>query len=374
MAKRIVISVISDLVTDQRVHKVAQTLHENGYRILLLGAKRRKSLPLGERQYAAKRMTLFFQKGFLLYAEWNIRLFFRLLFTQGDIYLANDLDTLLPNFLVSKIKRRLLVYDTHEYFTGMEELAHRPFVRKVWTKLENLLLPRVKHIYTVNRSVADLYNKQFHKQLGVVRNLPLLQQAHEAVPEIPLPFGAHQKILLMQGAGIHPNRGGEELLSSLERLPAHFVAVFAGAGLALDAIKNTAAAKSLSGRVHFTGMLTPAQLRTVTRRAFLGFSLDKPTSINHQCSLPNKLFDYLAAGVPVVTSRLPEIENIVTQYRVGMLLPEVTPGAIATAVLAMENDASDYNTCKANTQQAMKELNWEQEQERLLEIFVGVGM
>jgi glycosyltransferase involved in cell wall biosynthesis len=369
MSKRIVISVISDLVTDQRVHKVAQTLHQQGYAVMLMGARRRKSLPLEKRAYATRRMKLLFQKGFLMYAEWNVRLFWTLLFTHGDILLANDLDTLLPNFLVSKIKRRKLVYDTHEYFTGMEELAHKPVVKKIWTGLENFLFPRVKHIYTVNQSVANLYNQRFGKTLAVVRNLPLKQTGSPAETPVALPFGSSQKILLMQGAGIHPNRGGSELLLSLLQLPPQFVLVFAGDGLAVKDLQQLAAENNLTARVHFTGMLTPAQLQTVTRRAFLGFSLDKPTSINHQCSLPNKLFDYLAAGVPVVAGALPEVANIIVTWQVGYLLPSITPESVAVMVQQIALDEKQYNECKSNTGIATQTLNWEAEQEHLLAVF-----
>ena len=114
--KRILISVTNDLATDQRVHKVCETLQEFGFEILLIGRKLPNSLPVN-RNYKTTRMNLIFNKGFLFYTEYNLRLFLKLLFTKKDILLANDLDTLLPNFLISRIQNTKLVYDSHELFT-----------------------------------------------------------------------------------------------------------------------------------------------------------------------------------------------------------------------------------------------------------------
>src|ERR1700761_7896571 len=139
MGKRVVISVISDLVTDQRVNKVSLTLQEAGYDVLLIGARRRKSLPLAPRPYPARRIHMLFQKKIFFYAEFNLRLFFRLLFTRGDIFLGNDLDVMPAVFLAARIRRVPLVYDTHEYYLGMPELKDRERVKKVWERIESFI-------------------------------------------------------------------------------------------------------------------------------------------------------------------------------------------------------------------------------------------
>ena len=128
--KKIIISVTNDLIADNRVHKVATSLCKNNYNILLIGRKLKKSSKIKERNYKCKRIKLIFNKGALFYAEYNFRLFWLLLFTKADILLANDLDTLLANFLCAKIKRKKLVYDSHEYFTEVPELINRKFTKK----------------------------------------------------------------------------------------------------------------------------------------------------------------------------------------------------------------------------------------------------
>ena len=134
---RAIVSVTNDLYTDQRVHKICLFLEEQGYQVLLLGRKRKSSLPLESRLYKTKRMNLFFDKGAMFYAEYNLRLFLFLFFKKGNLFVSNDLDTLLANYCASilKLKTRL-VYDSHEYFTEVPELVNNTIVIHIWTTFE----------------------------------------------------------------------------------------------------------------------------------------------------------------------------------------------------------------------------------------------
>ena len=125
----------TDLISDQRVHKTCLSLYNSGYNVLLIGRKLTNERLL-KRPYNTKRFNLFFKTGFLFYMIFNIRLFFFLLFNKSHILFSNDLDTLIPNFIVSRIKRIHLVYDAHELFTEVPELVNRRFVRSVWLFIE----------------------------------------------------------------------------------------------------------------------------------------------------------------------------------------------------------------------------------------------
>jgi glycosyltransferase involved in cell wall biosynthesis len=377
MGNRVVIAAISDLATDQRLHKVSLTLQEAGYDVVLIGTRRRNSLPLASRSYPTRRIPLIFQKGLLFFAEFNLRLFFRLLFTKGDIFLGNDLDAIGAVWLAGTLRRKPVVYDTHEYYLGMPELDGRPRVKKVWQFIEAFVFPRLRYIYTICDSFRDLYYKDYGKTLGVVRNVPYRKAADI---DVPLPKDLEEKLpkdkffLLFQGAGINPERGVEELVLAMPLLdPARFHLVIIGGGENWEKIVGMVKDKALTDRITLIPKIPFEQLRSVTRRAHLGLSLDKPNNINHIYGLPNKIFDYLHSGVPVLVSRLVELEKIVDTYDVGDFIDNHEPGHIAAKILAISIDPGRLAQWKHNTARVREELNWECESRVVVNIFEQVA-
>ena len=199
--KKIIISVTNDLSTDQRVKKVCGTLNAMNYDILLIGRKRPKSLKL-KRRYRTKRMKLIFNEGPLFYAELNIRLFILLVFSKVDIYHANDLDTLLANYLAAIIRRKPIVYDSHEYFTGVPEIQNKKLVKKVWLTIEQFIFPKLKHIITVNQSIAQLYKEEYNKDILIIRNVPKKVETLKLKSKSELNIVEDKDIIITQGAGI----------------------------------------------------------------------------------------------------------------------------------------------------------------------------
>lgn len=373
-------SVISDLSSDQRVHKVAMFLHENNCDVLLVGRKFNDSLPISDRPYQTQRLHCRFRKGVLQYIEFNLRLLWFLLFNKADFYISNDLDTLLPNFMVSKFRHAPLVYDSHEYFTGVPELKERPMKRKAWKFLERKLLPKIKYAYTVNQSISNLYKKEYGIDMKVVRNLPLTAITHslinDAIPKdvpvlknSPELLPGNRTILIMQGAGINNDRGYEEAILAMEHLPDEFLLLIIGNGVVIEQLKSLTSNTGLNQKVKFIPKVPYEELNAYTQQAFLGLSLDKPVSINNEFSLPNKIFDYMKAGVPILSSSLPEIKIILEQFSVGRCIDKVDPQIIARNILEIYKDPETYRKWKLNTATALKELNWDKEKPVLMQIY-----
>lgn len=362
--KRAIVSVINDLVTDQRVHKSCLVLQSLGFEVLLVGRQKRGSPPMDQRPYPYHRMQLFFEKGPFFYAEYNIRLLFYLLFQPASLYFSNDLDTLLPNFIVSRLRRQRLIYDSHEYFTETPELVHRKFVQKVWKTIEGMLLPRLGSIITVNESIAALFREKYHINVQVIRNIPPRFHLQTKADRQTLGLDLNKKILLMQGAGINMQRGAEELVQAMQYLPdCHLLLI--GGGDVWNELQRMAAQLQVADRIQFLGRMPYQQMMAYTAVADLGLSLDKPTNINYRLSLPNKLFDYIQAGIPVLCSRLPELEKIISEYQLGDFIADHNPQQIAESIRSLVSDEQKLKSFKNNALKAATQLNWENEQKKL---------
>jgi len=366
MGKHITVLVSNDLQHDQRVAKVCATLLEMGFRITLVGRLLPDSKPF-ERPYETRRFRLPFQTGALFYAALNVRFFFYLLFKRTDIIVANDLDTLLPAFLIAHLKRRELVYDSHEYFTEAEGLTNRPLPKKVWLAIEGFIFPKLKYVITVNETIAGIYRALYHVPVHVVRNVPMLREQEVVASRDALGLPSDKRIILLQGAYIDPDRGGMELAQGMEFLP-YALLLIIGSGRDLENIKREVAKRKLEDRVCFIDKLPFRELQQYTAVADVGVSLDKPLHLNYAYSLPNKLFDYIHAGLPVLVSDLPELRRIVEGYNLGRVLSRVEPREIATALQEMFSDENG-GVWKLNALKAAKELNWQREQEVVRKVY-----
>jgi glycosyltransferase involved in cell wall biosynthesis len=363
-----IVSVSNDLLTDRRVDNTCTTLHQLGFKVLLVGRHRLSSNPLQKRIYRTHRMHLLFEKGFGFYAEFNIRLFFFLLFRRVNVLVSNDLDTLLPNFMLSRLRGKKLVYDTHEFFTGVPELVDRHRTRKIWERIEKWIFPKLSNIITVNESIAKIYEDLYHKKLVVVRNVPPYRKLTGVKSRKELNLPEDKFIVLLQGAWINVDRGGEEAIAAMSFVENAILLVIGG-GDVIDILKEKVAQNGLNEKVRFIPRIPFADLYNYTVNADLGLTLDKDTNINYRFSLPNKLFDYIQAGVPVLASDLPEIRKIIDAYKVGEIIKSHKPEHIAECINALIADRQKMADYKENCLKAKKELCWENEREKLEKIY-----
>ncbi len=359
MNKRVIIAVTNDLSGDKRINKVAESLLKFGFKPVVIGRKLKNSLPVNF-NYPHKRFKLLFTKGVLFYAEYNLRLFIYLIFCKADIFLSNDLDSLPASYFASKIRRKKLVYDSHEYFTEVPELQNRPKVQNIWLKIEKFILPKIKYSYTVCQSVADIYNKKYGINMQVVRNIPectqkLPQKKHPIFNDIN-----HKKIILYQGA-VNIGRGLKHIINAMQYIDNQTLIII-GDGDILQELKTTVKQKRLESKVIFTGKIPFSELYKYTRHADIGISIEENIGLNYYYALPNKLFDYIRAGVPVLASELPEIKQIVAGYNIGSFIKNHEPKHIAEKIKQMSDNPEQIKIWKQNLKKASEELCWENEE------------
>lgn len=367
LKKKLVLTVTNDLVTDNRVHKVATTLSQMGFDVTLVGRLLDNSQPIAPRNYTTTRLSLWFNKGPLFYANYNLHICFYLLYKNFDVVVSNDLDSLLAGFVATKITKKKLVYDSHEYFTEVPELVDRPWIKRQWENLEESIVPKLKYCYTVCQSIANIYNTKYGTNFKVVRNLPLKQSDQNVLSDFQPPFPTDLPVVLYQGA-VNKGRGIEEAILAMKQLN-NVRLVIIGEGDLFASCQQLAANEHLFDKVIFTGRMPFAELQKVTRFATIGLSVEKDIGLNYRYALPNKLFDYIQSKVPVLTSELPEIKRIVDNYQVGLTIAETTPDLIAQGINEMLNSPDRMNYWEQQCTIAREELCWENEEKVLHDIY-----
>lgn len=366
MQKTAIICVTNDLVTDQRVHKSCLTLQKSGYWVIATGRLLPESLPL-ERPYFTLRRKLWFRKGLLFYAEFNIRLFIFLMTKDLDLIFANDLDTLPAAYLAAKLRNKKLIYDTHEYFTETPELVNRRLVQFVWKKIEDYIFPKLTNILTVNASIAKLYSDKYNKTVHVSRNIPpsFAPQRLQTRRELNLP--ENKRILILQGTGINVQRGAEETVLAMQYLE-NVVLLIVGSGDVFPTLKIMAEKYQLKDKIIFKSKMPFAELRQYTMNSDLGLAIDKDTNLNYHFSLPNKLFDYIHSGIPTLSSGLVELKQIIDKYDVGFYIQSHEPKHIASVIEGIFANETRYKLVKQNTMKAKEDLCWENEEGVLMSV------
>ena len=364
--KRAIVSVINDLVTDQRVHRTCMVLYELGYDVLLVGKKKKNSKVLPDRVYKTKRMHLFFEKGVCFYLEFQIRLSFFLLRNKANLLYANDLDTLFPNFLTSNLKKSTLIYDSHEIFCEVPELLATPFKKKIWLTLEKSIVPKLKYCITVNNSIAKWFMEKYTIQFNVVRNIGDFSTVDQLKSRAELGIPENKKMILIQGAGINIDRGAEEVVEAMQYLT-QIVLYIIGSGDVIGQLKQMCIEKQLQDKIVFIDKIPADILVHYTACADLGLTLDKDTNLNYRYSLPNKVFDFINAGIPILSSRLPELEALINKYQIGDFIDNHQPKHIATKINELLSSI-DYSIWKRNTQLAKKENCWQIEKQHLIKV------
>lgn len=356
--KRIVLTVTTDLVFDQRMRRICTALAENNYEVLLIGRKKKSSPKLNNEIYKQKRLTCFFEKGAMFYIEFNIRLFIYLLFTRADIFCGIDLDAVLPPLWNSKLRGKPFVHDAHEYFTDMEELVDRPGIQRIWKWVERLVFRGLKYGYTVSEGYVELFEKDYNVKLEIVRNATVLRDLPESKSE--------KKRILYQGA-VNVGRGLEPLIDAMHKIDAELI--ICGKGDLFDSLVEKVKREKLDEKVKFMGFVEPDRLIDFTRNATVGITLFKANGKSNRYSMANRFFDYMHSGVPQLAMNYPDYKNFNAKYEVAKLLDDLEPFTISSSLNHLLKDENYYNRLKTNALKARERYNWQNETKTLLKVY-----
>ena len=360
--RHIILTVTNDLNYDQRMIRICTSLNNAGYKVTLIGFKRKNSKPLSERRYGQVRIPVLAEQGKLLYGGYWLMLFFYLLFKRCDALCAIDLDTILPVYLVSLIRNKRRVYDAHELFTELKEVVTKPREKKIWDWIERTTIPNFHHNYTVGDFCSLYFREKYGKQFAVVRNATVLQPL--IIPE------KKEKYILYQG-WVNEGRCFEELIPAMQQVDAKLVVC--GEGNFFRQAKELAIQHNVQDKISFKGFVPPQELKEYTQNAYIGLTLFHAISKSNEYSLANRFFDYMHNGVPQVCMNFPEYRKVNEEYEIAALVNEaMTPDDIAAALNKLLNDTEYYNTLQQNCLLAREKYCWQHEEKTLLHVYEQV--
>jgi glycosyltransferase involved in cell wall biosynthesis len=355
---KIFFTVTTDLTYDQRMIRICSSLATAGYQVILVGRRLKGSLPLTAQPFQQKRLKCFFEKGKFFYAEYNIRLFFFLLAKRMDVVCAIDLDTILPCYFVSVLKKTKRIYDAHELFCEMKEIVTRPFIYNLWKKIERYTVPKFPLGYTVNQPIAEEFEKMYGVKYSLIRNISVLKPVENIVKT--------EKFILYQGA-VNEGRSFETIIPAMKSVNCKLLVC--GDGNFMSQARKLVVENNVEDRVIFKGKITPIELREITLQAYIGLTLFENNGLSNYYSLANRFFDYLHAGIPQICVDYPVYREINDQSPIAVLVKDLSPKNLSEQMNNLLHNQVLYDELSNNCRLARQKYNWQEEEKVLINFY-----
>jgi len=367
-------AVNSDFIHDARVQKEALALTRSGYEVTVFaltlpGPREQNHLGIRLVNPTTGKLARFPYRLSYLKAYWQTLR--ALLKEQAEVWHGHDLEILPFVYTASRLKGGKLVYDSHELWSGYDWPGRsgglgpvRRLVWGAWLRLEKWLARRCHLVITVNRSCA----REIGNRLGIQPPL-VLRNCADPAQGLGSPCGGlraelgldHGEPLVVYVGLLQEGRGLENLVHAWSGLPVGAHLAFVGRGPAESGLKNLAERARLNN-VHFLAPVRAQELPEFISGASVGVVLIEGNDLSKYYSLPNKLFEYLAAGVPVLASGLPEIRQLVDEYQVGVFADPRDPVSIRSTLTGLLSGRTcSLEQLRQNALQASRYLTWQRE-------------
>jgi glycosyltransferase involved in cell wall biosynthesis len=312
---------------------------------------------------------MWFRRGKLFYLEYQFRLFFYLLTRKMEVICAIDLDSIIPCYFISKLRRIPRVYDAHELFCEMQEVISRPFIHRMWKTVERFAVPRFRIGYTVNAPIAEEFRQLYGVGYAVVRNLPVLEAdggQQEQRPAFAKALSGEDRYILYQGA-VNEGRCFETLIPAMQHVDARLV--ICGDGNFMNKARKLVCHHGLEEKVIFRGNVRPEELKGVTKSAWCGITLFDRRGLSNFYSLANRFFDYMHAGIPQLAMNYPAYREINNCYPIAVLIDEPGVREVADALNELLTNPDLYQSLSEGCKQARLRYNWQEEEKILIRLY-----
>ncbi len=368
--KKIAIGFLGNIFFDTRTFNLFSTLKDKGHDVTFIGfdwlTEDFQSIEQEEiivtKLHKNKISILFYFRFFLSQIKSYLK-------TNADIYFAGDFFSLPASVIAAKIKRAKVYYDSREIYSELPSLENRKQLKKFFKIIERIFIQHTDCVFTTGEMDSEYIEKLYSlKQTYLLRNLPLMKKNISPInyhTEFNIP--SNQLIVLYQGI-IVVGRGLETCFKAVKKMDNLYLVILGG-GEHIEQFKSLSKEMKINDRVFFAGKISQDKLLNYTAGAFAGLSLIDDISINNHYALPNKLFEYVMSGLPVIASNLPQMKKIVLEYDIGAVIKESNEDELVEVLNKWSNDQSLYKTKKENCIKASATLNWETEFENIYYLF-----
>jgi glycosyltransferase involved in cell wall biosynthesis len=373
---------------DHRVMRSATALVEAGLAVFIVDIETERGRP-AEEDICSVRMkhvdtpNWYICKNFRLWfliqaAKMFIRSTIRLLRTQADVYHAHDISALPACYLAARLRRKSLIFDAHEL--PMSKELYSPRWRGLVTLFSRFLaimVPQCAGVITVSPPIAQEISRQYsYPEVTLVRNTPVyraVSRTNHLRQHLNLPSDV--RIALYQGT-LQADRELDRLVRAAHFLEKNTVIVLMGpdAQGVQSQLVTLIDSEGLADRIKIVPAVPYAELLDWTASADIGliiFPLDRALGL--RMCLPNKLFEYLMAGLPILATPLDAVSDLIRTYDVGQIVASLSPADVGNAINAMMADMAVRERMRCNAlNAAQRDLCWEKERQQLISLYHGI--
>jgi glycosyltransferase involved in cell wall biosynthesis len=360
---------ISPCDNERRIFNEAFSALAAGFRTEILALKtprvQQESLVDGLR---IRRIKIrFWQGGPLKFLVFNWKLFWKILRRKSTLIHAHDLWVLPGSALAALVKKSRLIYDAHEFTPGLEIFRTRKTSSGIWALAERFLIGKADFLITVNGYHTALFRERYGiiPQSEVIFNFPSLRNAPDfkTMPS----FNQRNYSVIFQGI-FKPGRALQTILESISLISCVHLDLL-GFGEMEQQLKDMTERFHLNDRISFKGKIDWMDILQETQKARAGLVLFEPTSINYTYAAPNKFFEYVMSGTPLIASDIPTFREFNESFEVALLVRADSPRDIARAIQIMVTDEERWNHFHSNCLKARKQWNWENQHDKLIGIY-----
>ena len=364
----------TDLRFDARIFREASALQDSGQQVTIVATSfaGTEVLPLWQR-FDTHLLPINRERSLrLLYPSFWRQAYKILREVTADVYHAHDLDTLWPAARAASHFGVPLVYDSHELWTEQSSIINRPLIRWFWTWLEKHLTKKVAYCITVSDGIKSLLEELYPlHNVTIVRNLPQFRTPIVS-NRIREELGLEQTrpIVLYQGGFLTENGLLEQIDAAASFETAALVLI--GGGPCETQLRDRVSQKRLQETVFFLPRVSFDELHEYTCSADIGLCLIKNSGLSFYHSMPNKLFEYFMAGIPVIASDFPEIGRVVRDTGAGLLANPQDSKEVALQVNQLASDDRGMAARANAARKAAQTYNWECEAQKLTSLYAGL--